>query len=257
MISLRLNIYIFYGFSILTKRSFFYASRASIKQLKLAFIPQYCHLNLGFKGTNRPHIEILIHSSSSQIGGEKPSNRFSLGLTPAVKAAFVGATIMLSAIPANAQDNTVNPSIQPVAVSVDGASPAAIKDVIVPIRDSRGINLSTIQVSAGAASNEGIVVVFYGSDRQAFAEMKEAMRRAIADGKPVRGMMMSDAKERGSIEIWADTQFFGGEIAPFDNLSNKMDNTLADAADYVSEMQAKRQKQASNASETTLTALNP
>jgi len=214
--------------------------RASQNAEKLALIHKTRYINDDFGGVDLPptgHLKTFETSHSADKNRAKPLLQ---RLTaPFSVAAMVATTALATPAFGNDAATATQTIIPPVAAQNAKPTPASMADVVVPIRNSRGIALETVQVSAGAASNNGIVVVFYGQDRQAFAEMKDVIREAIFNGLPVRGMMVSDAKERGSIEIWADTDFFGGEVAPFDNLSNKMRNTLGDAADYVTHMQTR------------------
>ena len=117
MISLRLNISIFFEFYCLIKRSFFNAGLTSSNQLKLALIPQYCYHLCSFNNNDNYEVRTLLHTQISHRAGEKGSNRSLSKLTGALGSAFVGATIMLSPMVANANDANTMPSVTKASVA--------------------------------------------------------------------------------------------------------------------------------------------
>ena len=112
------------------KRSFLSVFGASKKQSKLAFIPQFCYSFHGFRHNDNNKTETILHTQISHRAGEKSSSRFSLGLTAPLKAAFLGATIMLSPMVANANDSAVTSDAPIQTVSIQNPYLSACDSVI-------------------------------------------------------------------------------------------------------------------------------
>lgn len=94
--------------------------------------------------------------------------------------------------------------------------PASVEEVQVPMRDVRGVNPEFLIVAAAEVSNDSILVIFYGQDRDAFYAVREATREAIFEGYPVKGMFI--AKGESAVQIYADAQLFSSIPKPGANI---------------------------------------
>lgn len=75
--------------------------------------------------------------------------------------------------------------------------------VSVPMVDARNDSVDAVQFSSVVQSNNSIIVAFYGKDRALFNDTKEAVREAIAAGKPVRGMIFGPPTDQSYAEVYA------------------------------------------------------
>lgn len=95
-------------------------------------------------------------------------------------SAVAGATLALTPLTAaNSQ------RVQDVSVT-------NIEQINLPMRDARGIQIRGVQMAAAMDSEGGQIMVFFGDDPRAFEAAKQGARMAIADGVPLRGMMVAD-----------------------------------------------------------------
>ena len=143
------------------------------------------------------------------------------------------------------------------ATSGATAQTVSVEKVKVPMRDVRGADLYSVRGSAGIASQGHIVIIFGSGNGAALEETKESARQAIANGLPVRGILVSDAYPSDTIEIWAGTNRYAAEVAPFNNLKTRLDNTLPGAATHAAENLEifKREEMAANNAKLTPAAL--
>ncbi len=94
--------------------------------------------------------------------------------------------------------------------------PASLSEVKVPMRDVRDISPRYLIVAAAEESNDAILVIFYGQNREAFYAVRETTREAIFEGYPVKGMYI--AKGESAVQIYADGQLFSTHPNPGPNI---------------------------------------
>ena len=78
------------------------------------------------------------------------------------------------------------------------------QQVEVPMIDARTNSVGAVNFAAVAQSDDSIIVVFYGKDRNLFNDAKEATREAIAEGLPVRGMVFGPPIDESYVEVYAN-----------------------------------------------------
>jgi hypothetical protein len=94
----------------------------------------------------------------------------------AIAVAFVGV-ILVSTFPANAEGA--------------GSSLAPAREVEVPVFDATEMSANAADVTAAAASGGTLIVAYFGNNREALALIWDATRDALAQGKPVKMMVMA------------------------------------------------------------------
>jgi len=126
-----------------------------------------------------------LHTQLSPRAGEKGSNRFSLGLAPAVKAAFIGATIMLSPTIANANDGANN-TASPTTYSASLTAPQT-KEVWQKAKDH-------------SRENVEIAIVVYGHTAKYTPEqLGEGFQKVFArEGVNETSVWTANAEQRGA-----------------------------------------------------------
>jgi hypothetical protein len=97
--------------------------------------------------------------------------------TPALKGALLSTALVFN----SAVSKDVHAQQQNVT---------ATQQIKVPTRDARGGDYEAIMMGAAAASKGAQVLVFFGDNEAAFASAKEGARNAIAQGLPLKGMIV-------------------------------------------------------------------
>ena len=90
------------------------------------------------------------------------------------------------------------------------------ENINIPSADLRGEDLEVVRYKALANSSDGHVVVFFGEDVPAFEALKTALRKAIAEGVPIKALILASprpTKTFGQYKVGTPNQikFFAAE----------------------------------------------
>jgi len=110
-------------------------------------------------------------------------------------------------------------AVIPVSHPKVNTPPVPQLQVSVPMLDRRLNGVRATQATGVARSEDAVVVVFYGKDRNLFNDTKEASREAIIEGRPVRWMVFGPPTDESYVEVFANQQLLTKEPG----LTNKED----------------------------------
>ena len=169
------------------KRSFLRTVAASNKQPKLAFIPYFCYCTDSFNNNDNNKVRTILHTQISPRAGEKRSNRSISRLTGALGSAFMGATIMLSPMVANANDGALVKSASVTTTTTVNPNHETFKT----FKGGHAHRKQVVRTGAARASNDRLSVVIYGIDNnnpksfEFYSKTSEAISEAQKDGTEV------------------------------------------------------------------------
>ena len=98
------------------------------------------------------------------------------------------------------------------------AQDVSLQHVRVPMSDARHIELDGVKFSATHASDDALVLVVYGKNQDLFNRTHEAAKLVIAEGYPLRGIIVGPTDQPEQVDVYTDGQLY-------DSISKERDSS--------------------------------
>ena len=128
----------------------------------------------------------------SSLRHPRPSRR-DIGLA-------LGVALVAALVPAQGSAQT-----RPAGVT----SPSQIN---IPVSDARNIGPNSVRFSAAQFTTTAPTVVIFGSNKQSWAKVKNALQQSAFDGYPVDGIFIGPTTEAPSMEVYAKGHYVTNPI---------------------------------------------
>lgn len=110
-----------------------------------------------------------------------------------------GGGLLKSTFAEEAKGNT-----QAVATAESVVKPVNARDVNVPMKDARVNGVDAVKGFAAHVSKDGLLLVHLGSDQKLLNKTIEAAQEAIAEGKPLRGIVIGPMDQPPEVILYVD-----------------------------------------------------
>ena len=82
------------------------------------------------------------------------------------------------------------------------------QQIQVPVNDARHVGVEAVKFGAAQASNDQLLLVIYGKNQSLFNQTYEAAQQLIADGYPLRGIIVGPTDHPEQVDVYTDTQLY-------------------------------------------------